>query len=205
MERPAEPRPTGAEGPATPEPFALPSGLDEVPTSAAVVDSSGTIRAVNTAWLEFGTSNGALHPEDSIGWSYREWIDATDPDARASAAGIFDVIEGRLTEFSLNYPCHSPAEQRWFRFLVVPLADRAAPRPVVTVHLRLTPDVDQQLHEMADLAVSPVAVQVTVCAWCASRSRVGAGVWETGIPDHIIGLVSHGICPDCADAIEIAS
>lgn len=205
MERRAGQRPPPGGGPSSSDPFAVPGGLDVVPTSTAVVDTDGTIRAVNNAWLEFGRSNGAAHPEDAIGWSYREWTDASDPDACASAAGVFDVIEGRLREFSLSYPCHSPEEQRWFRLLVVPISDRTAPRPVVTVHLRLAPDADRELHQMADLALQPSVAEVTVCAWCASRSRIAGDPWETGLPTRHLGFVSHGICPDCAEAIELAS
>jgi two-component system CheB/CheR fusion protein len=35
--------------------------------------------------------------------------------------GVRGVLEGSLPAFSLNYPCHSPTEQRWFVMHVAPV------------------------------------------------------------------------------------
>ena len=39
---------------------------------------------------------------------------AGSEDAAAFADGLRSVLDGRLEEFSMEYPCHSPTEKRWF-------------------------------------------------------------------------------------------
>jgi hypothetical protein len=34
--------------------------------------------------------------------------------ARRTAAGLREVLSGRAPEFTLEYPCHSPDEERWY-------------------------------------------------------------------------------------------
>ena len=43
-------------------------------------------------------------------------------DALPARVGIVAVLEGRLPSFGLEYPCHSPSEQRWFSMKVSPLS-----------------------------------------------------------------------------------
>jgi two-component system CheB/CheR fusion protein len=35
--------------------------------------------------------------------------------------GVRGVLEGTLPAFSMDYPCHSPTEQRWFVMNVAPV------------------------------------------------------------------------------------
>ncbi|MGK2948632.1 MAG: hypothetical protein ACSLFP_08660 [Acidimicrobiales bacterium] len=177
--------------------------LNDVPTPAALVDAHGAIQAVNTAWLEFGRANGAVDPGASIGWSYTTWLDAPDAGAAQAAAGVMAVVGGLADEFTQTYPCHSPTEQRWFRFLVVPVAPGAAPRAVLAVHLPLGPGVAERLHELAqDLLTQEDRPPVLVCAWCDGLSRYVDGGWTESPPDQVIvGPVSHGICPGCLERV----
>ncbi len=175
--------------------------LDDVPAQAAVVDASGAIQAVNTEWRRFALENGAADPNATVGWSYRPWVDDSDPDTAHAAAGVLSVINGDSDEFSFTYPCHSPTTERWFRFLVVPASPTTPPRAVLTLHLPLGPGVAERLHglrrEMLD------GPPVVVCAWCHGRSRKVEGGWTYSAPDEVlVGPVSHGICPDCLEAVE---
>jgi PAS domain S-box-containing protein len=45
-------------------------------------------------------------------------------DAERVLSGIHAVLEGRLKLFEMEYPCHSPWEQRWFFMTVTPLAPK---------------------------------------------------------------------------------
>lgn len=91
--------------------------LDALAVSVAVLDQAGVIIAVNQAWQEFGLAN-----QVSIGsWIGSNYLDVCDrasggdaPCARAAAAGIRSVLAGQGT-FSLEYPCHSPGQNRWFQ------------------------------------------------------------------------------------------
>jgi two-component system CheB/CheR fusion protein len=41
-------------------------------------------------------------------------FDASDLTAGQAQRGMLEVLEGRRRNFSVEYPCHSPTEQRWF-------------------------------------------------------------------------------------------
>ena len=48
--------------------------------------------------------------------------------AHEAAPGIRRVLAGAVPEFTLEYPCHAPAEQRWFSLTVTPSAAGARAR-----------------------------------------------------------------------------
>lgn len=175
--------------------------LDGLPATAAIVDVDGVIRAVNRRWREFAAANGRTDVQNDIGWSYRQWIASSDPDAATAAAGVFDVITGAVDEFSFAYPCHAPFERRWFEFLVVPLRIDV-PRPVLAAHMRVGERVATALAGMTREALRRLEGIVILCAWCHERRRGVTGEW-TAVdgpppgPDEI----SHGICPECMAAL----
>jgi two-component system CheB/CheR fusion protein len=91
--------------------------IDALPQSIAVVEPDGTISHVNRAWREFAAHNGDPHGRSTgIGSNYFHVCGAEpdDEDARRASEGLREVLAGRLDGFSLEYPCHSPTEQRWF-------------------------------------------------------------------------------------------
>jgi diguanylate cyclase (GGDEF)-like protein/PAS domain S-box-containing protein len=80
-------------------------------------------------------------PGYGIGLNYLEVCDGARGDgsseAHQAAAGIRSVLSGGVKSFSIEYPCHSPTEQRWFLLMVKPLAgDR--PNGAVVMHLDVT-------------------------------------------------------------------
>ena len=98
--------------------------LDSISPHIAIVDSAGKIIRVNAAWQRFAAGNGMPQGRGGVGESYLEVCrktDKTDFVARAAAEGIRAVIEGKKSDFMLEYPCHSPDKQRWFLMRVRPL------------------------------------------------------------------------------------
>jgi signal transduction histidine kinase len=91
--------------------------LDALPSHIAILDREGNIVAVNEAWRTFASRNGA-RTNVSEGVNYLEICDQAhgrDADyAHQFAAGLRAVIQGQQETYSLEYPCHSPAEHRWF-------------------------------------------------------------------------------------------
>lgn len=179
--------------------------IDAIDSPAAALDHHGVVRVVNEAWKRFALDNGCdvgdVEADCGTGVSYRSWEDdPADAEARQAAAGVLDVIEGRVDSFQMVYPCHSPAEQRWFRLVVAPLGD-ASPRPVLTVHVRL----DEQHGETEYRTASPLGLPV-VCAWCSAQERLANGTWRAlELPAAGVRAgepVSHGICPDCVAAFS---
>ena len=91
------------------------AALDALEANIALLDRHGTILFVNASWQSFGEANGIRDPRYGVGVNYFEACQAAvDPNARAAARGIRDVLSGRQPAFHLEYPCHSPDEQRWF-------------------------------------------------------------------------------------------
>ena len=128
--------------------------LNSLTAHVAVIDDQGRVLAVNAAWKRFAAENGsealAIH---SPGCSYRDACrDAcptvcSDASGKAEAEpawrGIEQVLNGLLDRFTLDYPCDSPTQQRWFRMSVFPLL--GAVRGAVIAHENITPQKQAEL------------------------------------------------------------
>ena len=111
------------------------STLDALRTHIAILDEQGAILATNSAWREFASANRAT-TEVGVGANY---LDACDraigygaAEGASAAAGIRAVMRGEQDEFVLEYPCHSPPEQRWFRARATRFAGDGPLRVVVS-------------------------------------------------------------------------
>jgi diguanylate cyclase (GGDEF)-like protein/PAS domain S-box-containing protein len=92
--------------------------FDSLYEQIAVIDQTGTIVDVNSAWIRFGVENGLSSDYAWMGKSYFKALIAShangDVLAGEAANGILDIVEDRRPSFRLEYPCHSPDEKRWF-------------------------------------------------------------------------------------------
>jgi PAS domain S-box-containing protein len=97
--------------------------LESVSFPVTVIADDGEILAVNRAWEDFAAANGGTPDGTGVGANYVEATRAAgdDADAVTTLGGIDGVVTGRLASFELEYPCHAPAEERWFRMSVTPL------------------------------------------------------------------------------------
>ncbi|MDP1757674.1 MAG: PAS domain-containing protein, partial [Pseudohongiella sp.] len=115
--------------------------LNALPANIALLDAQGLIISVNEAWLRFASVNAILGQGHGIGVNYLEICDSARgegaSEAHQAAAGIRSVLGGGVKSFSLEYPCHSPTEQRWFLLTVTPLVGDH-PNGVVVMHLNIT-------------------------------------------------------------------
>src|SRR5215207_10763735 len=115
------------------EPFSR-SALDSLSAHIAILDESGTITFVNKTWREFAVSNNAVG-NVAEGANYLGVCEAATgeqaEDAAAFAEGIRSVLSDQREEFALEYPCHSPTEQRWFIGRVTRFPADGHPRAVV--------------------------------------------------------------------------
>ncbi|HXV21039.1 MAG TPA: diguanylate cyclase [Desulfuromonadales bacterium] len=109
--------------------------VDALAAHIAILDNSGTIVAVNRAWRDFADANPPVSGNVCEGANYLEVCAAAkgegEEDARAFAAGIREVLAGTREKFTLEYPCHSPFERRWFVGRVTRFAGNGALRVVV--------------------------------------------------------------------------
>jgi two-component system CheB/CheR fusion protein len=116
--------------------------LDGLPEHVAVLDPDGTIRLVNAAWRRFALANGDPQMKCcGIGCNYLT-IGLTDFTPESDIAveamhGLRCVLDGTLPGFSMQYPCHSPGEKRWFVMNVAPIPGPAF--GAVVSHINVTP------------------------------------------------------------------
>jgi len=116
--------------------------LNSLTAHVAVVDSAGVILAVNDAWKRFATQNACTSEAFYVGANYLEICEAAlrrtgDVTVSAALSGIRAVLSGERNEFSLEYPCHSPEQRRWFVLRVTRLS-RTAPASIVVAHEDIT-------------------------------------------------------------------
>ena len=103
--------------------------LNSLSAEIAVVDRDGVILAVNEPWrrfsLENGIAPGKLSPTTEVGANYLAICELDSalapPDVSSACKGLRAVLNGTLPRFSMEYPCHSPTQQRWFMMNVLPL------------------------------------------------------------------------------------
>ena len=98
--------------------------LDSLPAHIVVLDQQGIIMDVNDSWKRFAEENGLADAQTvCAGADYlavcRKATEMYDPLALEALTGIEGVLREEQSEFTLNYPCHSPTVQRWFMMKVV--------------------------------------------------------------------------------------
>jgi PAS domain S-box-containing protein len=110
--------------------------FDSLTAHIAVLDENGTIIAVNKAWRDFAAANPPVTGNVCQGADYLAVCDAAEGEDRLQALafseGIRAVMKGRQKVFSLEYPCHSPKEKRWFAGRVTRFAGPGPVRIVVS-------------------------------------------------------------------------
>jgi PAS domain S-box-containing protein len=94
--------------------------MQALPSQIIVIDRAGTITMVNHAWLQFARANGGCESAVTVGVNYLDICQALGEGA--AQQGIASVLCGSQPSFSMEYPCHSPSEHRWFRMTVCPLS-----------------------------------------------------------------------------------
>jgi PAS domain S-box-containing protein len=99
--------------------------FDAWDSSVAVLSADGTIEVVNEAWERFAVVNGGVGDVIGVGVNYLEVCERAagiEPTAAAALGGLQQVLAGVVSEYTLEYPCHAPGEQRWFRLRARPIA-----------------------------------------------------------------------------------
>ena len=112
--------------------------IDGLAEHLCILDEAGTIVAVNQAWRKFAEANPPVPPNYTVGINYLAVCDhAGGPDAVEAApfaAGIRAVMAGEMEEFSLEYPCPSPTNERWFIGRVTRFSFADSQRLVISHH-----------------------------------------------------------------------
>ncbi|MGI8788764.1 MAG: CHASE3 domain-containing protein [Pyrinomonadaceae bacterium] len=93
--------------------------LDSLSAHIAVIDTGGKIIAVNQAWQNFAQANCLEEQMELIGIGQNylqvcERSEAFEENTKDVVTNLKAVLRGELKGFSVEYPCHSPNEERWF-------------------------------------------------------------------------------------------
>jgi signal transduction histidine kinase len=108
--------------------------LDSYPAEIAVLDRHGTIIAVNKPWREFAIENSNIPGKAAHGTGVgSNYLAQCPPDV---AEGIRSVLAAGAERYALEYPCHSPSQQRWRAMDTVALG--GGTRAVLISHIDIT-------------------------------------------------------------------
>jgi len=119
--------------------------FDALPAHVALLGPDARIREVNERWRRFARENGLAHERAGVGSDYvalcRRAEGAWSEEAPEVAAGLAELLAGEAGELSVEYPCHAPDRERWFRLLASPVrGESPAGRPAgaVVMHVDVT-------------------------------------------------------------------
>jgi diguanylate cyclase (GGDEF)-like protein/PAS domain S-box-containing protein len=132
--------------------------INALPAHIALLDAEGNILDVNQQWRHFGAENAGTDPCFGVGRNYLDICNAATGDCSDQA----DVVSERLREvltgiretFALEYPCHAPDRQRWFRVMAnrLGIADTEGDSSgAVVMHVDITERklAEQELNRLA--------------------------------------------------------
>lgn len=138
--------------------------FNAMPAELAILDAHGQIIEVNDAWRQFADQHGFIGSNCGVGSNYLEVCEQLARhgarDAAVVAEGLRRVLLGSEPLFSFHYPCHSPADARWFLCIISPLGAQR-PGGVVVSHVNATGHIlrDAQLsRQIAVLHTTPNAM-----------------------------------------------
>lgn len=141
--------------------------LDSLDVRIAVLDSTGTICAINDAWKreaqEACTSADQLE-RTGLGMNYLEVCQQAQgviaDEAPEAFEGIQAVLRGTQPSFALEYPCFSATEQRWYMLRVTPL-ERGQGAVVAHIDITERKFFDQQKDTFIALAAHELRTPLT--------------------------------------------
>jgi PAS domain S-box-containing protein len=109
--------------------------VDALSSRIAIIDETGRIVAVNQAWLQLAERYPAIAYRVLEGANYLTVCDNAvgegAEEAARMAAGIRAVLRGERDTFTMEYPCHSPDERRWFLARVTRFKGDGPPHAVI--------------------------------------------------------------------------
>jgi PAS domain S-box-containing protein len=150
--------------------------LNALTAEVAVLDATGVIISVNTAWERFERAEGSPPlAQTGVGTNYldvcrRAVEEEPASEAAAVLAGLEAVLSRRQLHFILEYYCPTPTADRWFVLHATPLGDRDG---IVVVHEEIT------LRVQAEQALRAAETQYRTLV-----EHIPAIVYQAAIDEH---------------------
>jgi PAS domain S-box-containing protein len=161
--------------------------LNALPAHITLVDTEGRIVSVNESWRRFASANLMSGNDFGVGQNYLDVCKKAhgehSAEASVTALGIQQVLRGETREFMLDYPCHSPGEQRWFRLIVAPLHDGSREGAVV-MHINITEQrKTQEALQKSEQELRLLAQQLEIerSRLVAAQQVAKVGSWDTDL------------------------
>jgi PAS domain S-box-containing protein len=137
--------------------------LDAFADPVCVLNEQGIIVAANRVWRVSSTVNGGDSEMFCEGVHYLSICDAVvclqGEDAKKMAAGIQAIFSGEIEEFHMEYPGHSPGQQRWFLAKVSRTRRNKEQALVVIVHFDITERICSEQHLASEKMFSDSILQ----------------------------------------------
>jgi DNA-binding CsgD family transcriptional regulator len=115
--------------------------INSLSAHIVILDENGVILETNRAWKAYSVKNGM--PED-IAFKGMNYLGVCDTsagddalDARNVATGIRKVINGEITEFLFDYPCHAENRKHWYYMRAIRMSG-VKPARVIISHEDIT-------------------------------------------------------------------
>ncbi|MFW6306588.1 MAG: PAS domain S-box protein, partial [Bacillota bacterium] len=113
--------------------------LDSLSEQIAVLNKNGDIIAVNQSWNRFADENNSSRDKVGKGVNYlkvcRDSLENGNEDSGIVIEGIQSILDRKSKDFTFEYPCHSPAEKRWFALYASAMNNS---KGVVVSHIDIT-------------------------------------------------------------------
>lgn len=167
------------------------------------VDAADVIRAVGGTWVDHAVANGGERLVQGV-VGRRLW----DFIGGVTTQHMYQNLLGKVREsgepITFPFRCDSPALRRDMRMRLQPLGDGWVRFESLTVQTRAWPTA--LLSRQA--AAKPDGF-IQICSWCKKGKLRGEWVEPEVVVEELgmfVGdrerLISHAICPPCADALE---
>ncbi|MBF0302299.1 MAG: response regulator [Desulfamplus sp.] len=119
--------------------------LNSTPFNMAVIDRDGTIIAVNDSWKLFTIQNKGNPLKTGVGINYLELCRSAGNEYVYN--GLKAVLDMTESEFSTEYPCNSPSEERWFTLRAVPLKGKDGGAVISHINITSLKKVERELYK----------------------------------------------------------
>ena len=158
------------------------STVDALSAHIAILDEHGFIISVNRAWLTFSAENQGDESKTAVGVNYLtvcdRAADQNDETAARVAVGIREILQGGKNDFTLEYPCHSSSEKRWFILRVTSFPEEDAVRLAVAheniTTRKLAEEALRRANEETEKLNAYLEQQTTIAREMAARAEMAS-------------------------------
>jgi hypothetical protein len=176
----------------------------ELQTYRYRIDGDGLLREVSPNWDAFALANEGAHlvSEHVLGRSLLEFI--SDETARMLYGLLFQRIGDRGQAVRFPFRCDSPDLRRFMEMTLLPGGDGG-----VVLESRVKRVEARPAIAFLDVTAARSDELVRVCSWC--KRALHEGTWleledfigrSSLMSGSTLPLVTHGMCPACARAMD---